>query len=84
MDSLVYVQFNSNLLNKRKRIKEVGEYDMLVGDDGENVEEWFVEVGQGEEDEHIDEDDEDSAFHIEFESEDELMWSHVGLFWGGN
>ncbi|XP_018469619.1 uncharacterized protein LOC108841336 isoform X2 [Raphanus sativus] len=73
MDSLVYVQFNSNLLNKRKRIKEVGEYDMLVGDDGENVEEWFVEVGQGEEDEHIDEDDEDSAFHIEFESEDELM-----------
>lgn len=46
---------------------------MLVGYDGENVEEWFVEVGQGEEDELIDEDEEYSAFHIEFESEDELM-----------
>lgn len=46
---------------------------MLVGDDGENVEEWFVEVEQGEEDELFDEDNEDSAFHIEFESEDELM-----------
>lgn len=72
MNSLVYLQFNSNLLNKRKRIKE-GESDVLVGDDGENVEEWFVEVEQGEEDELFDEDDEDSAFHIEFESEDELM-----------
>ena len=56
---------------------------MLIGDDGENVEEWFVEVGQGEKDELFDEDGEDSAFHIEFESEDELMWSHVGVFWGG-
>lgn len=72
MNSLVYLQFNSNLLNKRKRIKK-GESDVLVGDDGENVEEWFVEVEQGEEDELFDEDDEDSAFHIEFESEDELM-----------
>lgn len=72
MNSLVYLQFDSNLLNKRKRIKE-GESDVLVGDDGENVEEWFVEVEQGEEDELFDEDDEDSAFHIEFESEDELM-----------
>lgn len=82
MNSLVYLQFDSNLLNKRKRIKE-GESDVLVGDDGENVEEWFVEVEQGEEDELFDEDDEDSAFHIEFESEDELMWSHVGVCWGG-
>lgn len=72
MNSLVYLQFYSNLLNKRKRIKE-GESDVLVGDDGENVEEWFVEVEQGEEDELFDEDNEDSAFHIEFESEDELM-----------
>lgn len=52
----MYLQFNSNLLNKRKRIKE-GESDVLVGDDGENVEEWFVEVEQGEEDELFDEDD---------------------------
>lgn len=56
MNSLVYLQFYSNLLNKRKRIKE-GESDVLVGDDGENVEEWFVEVEQGEEDELFDEDD---------------------------
>ena len=72
MNSLVYLQFDSNLLNKRKRIKE-GESDVLIGDDGENVEEWCVEVEQGEEDELFDEDNEDSAFHIEFESEDELM-----------
>lgn len=68
MKSLVYVQFNSKLFNKRKRIKEENA-DVLVDGDGENVEEWFVELHQ--EDELIDEDG-DYPFHIEFESEDEV------------
>lgn len=72
MNSLVYVQFNSKLFNKQKRIKEKN-VDVLVDGDEEDVEEWFAELDrEREEDELIDEDN-DSAFHIEFESDGELM-----------
>ncbi|XP_010461197.1 PREDICTED: uncharacterized protein LOC104741953 [Camelina sativa] len=72
MNSLVYVQFNSKLFNKRKRIKE-DNADVLVDGDDEDVEEWFMELdGEGEENELI-EDGDDHPFHIEFESEDEQV-----------
>ncbi|KFK45095.1 hypothetical protein AALP_AA1G343000 [Arabis alpina] len=69
MSSLVYVQLNSKLFDKQKRIKEKNA-DALVDGDEENVEEWFAELDR--EDELVDEDD-DSAFRMEFESDDELM-----------
>lgn len=74
MNSLVYVQFNSKLFNKQKRIKDKNADPLVLGGDEENVEEWFAELDrEGEEDELIDEDD-DSAYRTEFESDDELMW----------
>lgn len=75
MKSLVYVQFNSKLFNKIKRIKEENA-DVLVDGDEEHVEEWFVELdreGEEEEEELIDEDGDDHHLHIEFESEDEQV-----------
>ncbi|XP_019094719.1 PREDICTED: uncharacterized protein LOC104757728 [Camelina sativa] len=53
MNSLVYVQFNSKLINKRKSIKEENA-DVIVDGDDEDVEEWFVELDrEGEEHEFI-------------------------------
>ncbi|CAH8254209.1 unnamed protein product [Arabidopsis lyrata] len=73
MNSVVYVQFNSKLFNKRKRIKEENA-DVLVDGAEENIEDWFVELDRdGEEDKLIDEDGDDNPFHIEFESEDEQV-----------
>lgn len=47
MNNLVFVQFNTRLLSKRKKQKEKN-IDILVADDAVHAQEWLVE-GDGEE-----------------------------------
>ncbi|XP_056847454.1 uncharacterized protein LOC108832155 [Raphanus sativus] len=47
MNNLVFVQFNTRLLNKRKRQKEKN-IDVLIADDAIHAQEWLVEGVDGE------------------------------------
>ena len=48
MNNLVYVQFNSRLLNKKKRAKEK-DVDVLLANDASKAQGWIVEGGDNEE-----------------------------------
>ena len=48
MNNLVYVQFNSKLLNKKKRTKEK-DIDVLLASDASKAQSWIVEGGEDEE-----------------------------------
>ncbi|KAF3564408.1 hypothetical protein DY000_02019341 [Brassica cretica] len=47
MNNLVFVQFNTRLLNKRKKWKEKN-IDILLADDATHAQEWLVEGDDGE------------------------------------
>ena len=47
MSHLVYVQFNSKLFNKKKKMKE--KYDVLIANDASMAQGWIVEGGDDEE-----------------------------------
>ena len=69
LNNLVYVQFNSRLLNKRKRGKEK-DVDVLLASDASKAQDWIIPGLYDDEDEMGDGLDGDASRVRELEEED--------------